>query len=112
MPTFGVRLSAYRQRYSNTSSVFSFSGAMINTMRQIYDYDFLLKNPDYKRLICRIDADLKFNWLDFAMKRDEQIQLFRLGALKAIEFLQTFNWEEYKNLRKSIQSDTPTLVTN
>lgn len=99
MPTFGARLSAYREGFSDISNLFGFSGAMISTMRQIYDYDFLLQNPDYKQLICRIDADQEFNWLDFNMSREEQIQLFRLGALKAIDFLKAFNWEGYKELR-------------
>jgi NTE family protein len=49
----------------------SFSGAMISTMRQIHDYDFLMRNPEYRLLICRIDADKDFNWLDFEMKQRE-----------------------------------------
>jgi NTE family protein len=98
-PTFGARLSAYREEASNTSSFLKMSGAMISTMRQIHDYDFLLKNPDYKRLICRIDADQDFNWLDFNMEEAEQVKLFELGATKAIEFLEEFDWEEYKKQR-------------
>jgi len=104
-PTFGARLSAYRENYSDTDSFFGFNGAMISTMRQIYDYDFLLKNPDYRKLICRIDADQQFNWLDFNMAEKDQIALFELGASKAIEFLETFDWEEYKNIRAQL---TPT----
>ncbi len=101
-PTFGVRLSTYRRSYSTTDSLFGFSGAMVSTMRQIYDYDFLLKNPDFSRLICRIDADRKFNWLNFNISREEQIELFRLGAAKALDFLQKFNWEEYKSVRQAL----------
>ncbi len=99
MPTFGARLIAYRSTFSNTKTIISMSGSMISTMRQIYDYDFLIKNPDYSKLICRIDADLKFNWLDFGMSKTDQIKLFEMGAAKAIEFLETFNWEEYKKNR-------------
>ncbi len=102
MPTLGVRLSTYRENCSNTDSFVGFNGAMINTMRQIHDYDFLMKNPDYRKLICRINADESFNWLDFQMPKEEQVKLFELGAQKAIKFLETFNWEEYKALRKSI----------
>ncbi len=101
MPSFGVRLSTYRQTFSKTKSVFNFTGAIISTMRQIYDYDFLLRNPDYRQLICLIDADKKFNWLNFYMKKEEQINLFNLGAVKAIEFLENFNWEKYKLSRKT-----------
>jgi NTE family protein len=102
MPTFGVRLSTYRRTYSKSKSFFGFGGAIISTMRQIYDYDFLLKNPDYKRLICRIGADQKFNWLNFNISKKEQIALFNLGALKAIDFLENFDWQEYKSIRKNI----------
>lgn len=99
-PTFGVRLSVYREDYSKTSGFFSLGGAMISTMRQIYDYDFLMKNPDYKQLICHIDADEKYNWLNFNMSFEKQKSLFNLGAEKAIGFLNNFDWVAYKQLRK------------
>lgn len=98
-PTFGVRLSVYRKSYSKADSFFGFGGAMISTMRQIYDYDFILKNPDYKHLICHIDADEEFNWLNFDMKFNRQKQLFLLGAEKGLGFLKKFNWEDYKKVR-------------
>ncbi len=102
MPTFGVRLSTYREDYSTTDSLLKMSGAMISTMRQIYDYDFLLKHPDYKRLICQVDADGQFNWLDFNMPEKEKIALFNLGARKAVDFLKQFNWEDYKGIRRQL----------
>jgi len=102
IPTFGARLSTYRESFSKTSSILGMSGAMISTMRQIHDYDFLLKNPDYRKLICRIDADEQFNWLDFNMSENDQIKLFELGVTKAAEFLESFNWEEYKETRKKL----------
>ncbi|MEP2773085.1 MAG: patatin-like phospholipase family protein [Fulvivirga sp.] len=101
MPTFGARLSAYRQSFSKTSTVFGMSGAMISTMRQIHDYDFLLKNPDYRKLICRIDADQQFNWLDFNLSEAQQVAMFELGAKKAVEFLEGFDWEGYKQIRRN-----------
>ncbi len=101
-PTFGVRLSTYRDSYSNTSSFFGLSGAMISTMRQIHDYDFILRNPDYNHLICNINADQEFNWLNFQMSRERQAELFRLGARKGLEFLKKFNWESYKEIRRKL----------
>jgi NTE family protein len=100
-PTFGARLSTYRATYSKTDKILGMSGAMVSTMRQIYDYDFLLKNPDYCKLICKIDADGQFNWLDFNMSEEERVKLFNLGALKAVEFLDEFNWEDYKVIRSN-----------
>jgi NTE family protein len=98
-PTFGARLSTYRATYSKTDGLLGMSGAMVSTMRQIYDYDFLLKNPDYCKLICKIDADGQFNWLDFNMSEEDRVKLFNLGALKAVEFLEEFDWEAYKVIR-------------
>lgn len=98
-PTFGVRLSTYRESYSKTDGTFGYSGAMISTMRQIHDYEFILKNPDYQKLICRIDADEEYNWLNFGMSEKRQQELFLLGAKKGLEFLKTFDWEGYKEIR-------------
>ena len=102
MPTFGVRLSTYRDSYNNTDSIMGMSGAMISTMRQIFDYDFLLKNPDYNQLICKINADASFNWLNFDMTPQKQQELFALGATKAAEFLNAFSWEKYKETRRRL----------
>ena len=104
MPTFGARLSTYREDYSKANSVLGISSAMVSTMRQIHDYDFLMKNPDYRLLICRIDADRKFNWLDFNMSQKDQIALFNLGAEKAIDFLKSFDWKGYKAVRQKLSS--------
>jgi NTE family protein len=109
-PTFGARLSTWREEYSRTDKLDSMMGAMISTMRQLHDYDFLLRNPDYSQLICNIDADAKrdangeveFNWLDFNMPRDKQVKLFIHGARKAVAFLETFNWDRYKSVRKGL----------
>lgn len=99
-PTFGVRLSTYRKDFSEIKGIKSMMGSMISSMRQIYDYDFLRRNPDYSRLICHIDADKEFNWLDFELPKEEQVDMFILGAEKALEFLKEFDWEEYKGVRK------------
>lgn len=72
---------------------------MVGTMRQLHDYDFIRKNPDYNNLICYINADDKYNWLDFKMPREKQVGLFVLGATKAFQFLESFDWELYKNIR-------------
>jgi NTE family protein len=102
LPTFGVRLSTYRDAYNKTGSFFQFAGSMIATMRHIYDFDFILRHPDYKNIICSIDADAAFNWLDFNMPPGKKIDLFKLGAQKAIEFLEKFDWEAYKELRRTM----------
>lgn len=116
-PTFGARLSTWREEYSETGKLDGMMGAMVSTMRQLHDYDFLLKNPDYSRLICSIDADAKrdqngemeFNWLDFNMPQKKQVDLFLLGAKKAVDFLETFDWDKYKAIRKGL-SDIEKMI--
>lgn len=98
-PTFGARLSAFRDEFAPTPSFLKYSGAIVSTMRQIHDYEVILRNPDYKQLICNIDADKEFNWLDFNMSPEKQQQLFILGARKALAFLQKFDWNNYKEIR-------------
>jgi NTE family protein len=105
LPTFGVRLSSFRDEYNKTDSFFSFAGAMIATMRHIFDFDFILRNPDYQYIICSIDADSSYNWLDFNMPDDKKKTLFLLGATKAIDFLEKFDWEGYKEIRKKLLED-------
>lgn len=100
-PTFGVKLSAYRDEYSEVDDIGSLIGSMVSTMRHDGDNEFLINNPDYRKLICFIDADKTFKWLNFNMSEERQQQLFLLGAQKAIQFLENFNWTKYKELRNS-----------
>jgi NTE family protein len=102
-PTFGVKLSSYRRESANVEDVRGFIGSMINTMRHDSDNEFLLQNPDFRRLICFIDADVEFDWLNFQMSDEKKKKLFILGAQKGLEFIKEFNWEEYKEIRKPIQ---------
>jgi len=104
-PTFGVRLSAFRNEENQTDSLLPFAGAMINTMRHIHDFEFLLQNRDFKKLICRLDADQKYNWLNFNLSEEEKTGLFKLGCLRAIDWLETNwgpgadHWKKYQELR-------------
>jgi len=102
LPTFGVRLSAYRNHSNKTDKLSGYFGAMLNTMRHIYDFDFLLRNPDYSQLICRLDTDGEFNWLDFNLSDEKKMLLFERGASGAIDFLEKFEWEGYKKLREKL----------
>ncbi len=118
-PTFGAKLSTWRTEAQEVKSIGNYCGAMISTMRQLHDYDFILKNTDYKQLICSIDCDAQldaqgnrvFNVLDFEMPAETQAKLFRHGAAKAVEFLDTFNWEHYKKTRKQLTQITEQPAT-
>ena len=98
-PTFGVKLSSYREECADVNDLGGLMGSMINTMRHDSDNEFLIHNPDFKKLICFIDADKDFNWLNFKMSDEKKKKLFLLGAEKAINFITSFNWADYKNVR-------------
>ena len=86
-PTFGVKLSSYREESSDVDDLGGFMGSMISTMRHDADNEFLIENPDFKKLICFIDADKDFNWLNFQMSDEKKKKLFLLGARKGLEFI-------------------------
>jgi NTE family protein len=101
-PTLGVRLSAYREQAADTDVFSGFMGGMLDAIRQQSDFDFLFRHPDYKQLICKIDADKTYNWLDFNISDENKLGLFKLGATRAISFLEQFNWDAYKDFRKKM----------
>lgn len=99
-PTFGVKLSSYREMFADVDDLGGFTGSMISTMRHDSDNEFLLQNPDFRKLICFIDADKDFNWLNFKMSEEKKKKLFLLGAQKGLDFIKTFDWEAYKKVRE------------
>ncbi|MCF8365051.1 MAG: patatin-like phospholipase family protein [Bacteroidales bacterium] len=99
MPTFGVRLGIDRDKANNITGPGNLFGAMFNSIRHLHDYDFILRNPDYKQLLEKIDIG-NHNWLNFAMPDDDKIDLFVRGARAAAQFLRKFNWQNYKALRQ------------
>ncbi len=98
-PTFGVKLSSYRQECARVDDFGGFTGSMVSTMRHDADNEFLIQNPDFDKLICFIDADKDFNWLNFKMTDEKKKKLFLLGAQKGLSFIKQFDWEKYKELR-------------
>lgn len=104
-PTFGVKLSAYRDESADVDDLGGFVGSMVSTMRHDADNEFLIQNPDFEKLICFIDADKDFNWLNFKMSDEKKKRLFLLGAQKALTFLNKFDWDRYKELRR-LKSET------
>ena len=98
-PTFGVKLSSYREESADVDSLGGFVGSMVSTMRFDADNEFLIQNPDFEKLICFIDADKEFNWLNFKMSDEKKKKLFLLGAKRGLSFIQKFDWDNYKKLR-------------
>ncbi|MCF8405533.1 MAG: patatin-like phospholipase family protein [Bacteroidales bacterium] len=103
LPTFGVRLGVDRDKANNITSPLNLFGAMFNSLRHLHDYDFILRNPDYKLLIQKIDIG-DHDWLNFALKDEAKVDLFIRGARAAAEFLRKFDWVQYKIVRNQLKT--------
>jgi NTE family protein len=98
-PTFGISLGRRdRTPLNSFNSLWQLSAAIFDSARHSLDYDFIVNNPDYKRLVGYIDTD-GFNWLDFSMSDQHKIDLFLRGVQAADRFLREFDWKEYKCIR-------------
>lgn len=96
-PTFGAKLTSAgrRQEVNDPQSLLK---GIFNAARNTLDYDFVLRNPDYTRLVTRIDTS-GHDWLDFRMGAEAKQELFLRGVEAAGEFLFKFDWAAYKKLR-------------
>jgi NTE family protein len=94
-----VRLGIDRDAANNITGPGKLFGAMFNSIRHLHDYDFILKNPEYKQLLEKIDIG-DHDWLNFAMPDEDKIDLFVRGAQAAAKFLRKFDWQGYKALRE------------
>lgn len=106
LPVFGIDLDDYTpgDKGKNAES-WSFGGyfsRMFSTIQNHSDKEFLLKNKVYQKGVGKVKV-AKFNWLNFFLPPGKKIELFVLGAKAATEFLENFNWEEYKVERTGMQ---------
>lgn len=106
LPVFGIDLDDYTpgDKGKNAES-WSFGGyfsRIFSTIQNHSDKEFLLKNKVYQKGVGKIKV-AKFNWLNFFLPPEKKIELFVLGAQAAAEFLENFNWEEYKAERSGMQ---------
>jgi len=102
LPTFGVRLGIDRNTANKITGPGNLFGAMFNSIRHLHDYDFILRNPDYKMLLEKIDIG-DHNWLNFAMDEKSKIDLFVRGAKAAANFVRRFDWSKYKQIRQALR---------
>lgn len=100
-PTFGAKLGVDRAHARKLRGPLGVAHAMFNTARHGLDYDFILRNPDYRGLVASISTQ-GYHWLDFAMPDEDKIGLFSRGAEAACAFLRSFDWAAYKELRRHL----------
>lgn len=98
-PTFGVKIGIDRNEPNEIKGFPHLLGAVFDSARSGYDFDFIKRNPDYKHLVAYIQTG-HHNWLDFHLSDEAKIDLFVRGATTAARFLQTFDWHNYKDIRK------------
>lgn len=98
MPTFGARLSVDRD-IKEIKNPLSLIDAVFAAARHTLDFDFILRHPDYKQVVTKIDTG-NHNWLNFDLTNEEKYGLFKIGVEAADEFLRGFNWEKYRGVRK------------
>ena len=98
-PTFGARLGYQSRAVNEIDSVFGYAGGLFNALRQYSDYDFIYQNPDYQRLITYIPT-AGHNWLNFNMTAGDKLSLFKNGMTAAYNFLESFDWTTYKEIRR------------
>lgn len=104
-PTFGVKLGLERVSNNDVNSISKLIACCFDAARNLRDFEFISKNPDYKKLVSFIDIG-NHNWLDFEISDEDKVDLFRRGAQAAKSFLENFDWEEYKSVRDSSKNFT------
>ena len=100
-PTFGAKLGTERMKPHKIEKPGQLLGAIFNSARHCSDYDFILRNPDYKSLLTIIDTG-QHDWLNFFMDDDAKVDLFARGVNAAVHFLREFDWASYKKVRQNL----------
>lgn len=97
-PTFGIKLQ-WDETAFEVENLVDIARQCFNSARHALDVDFIDRNPDFSRLVSYIDTG-DINWLDFNMDDETKLHLFELGADSALAFIQGFDWEAYKEVRR------------
>lgn len=101
LPTFGVKFGNERDSLNSTKSITQFFNGILNSNRQVLDYQFLSMNDDYEKIISEIDIGAH-NWLNFKLSDLDNLDLFIRGARAAYRFLYSFDWNSYKAIRSNL----------
>ena len=100
-PTFGIKLGLNRNQPNKVQKFTGLIGAIFNSARHGYDYDFITRNPDFRHLVICAETD-QYNWLDFYLSDETKLALFAEGAKAAMKFVRGFDWEGYKEVRRQL----------
>jgi NTE family protein len=103
-PTFGAKLGVDRTSPKHIEKPLSLLGAVFNSARHCADYDFLIKNKEYQKLVAFIPTG-DHHWLNFFLEDGAKIDLFARGVKTAVDFLIGFDWQGYKDIRRKISQE-------
>ena len=104
IPVFGVRLVDQAEmgetRGPGSENILkspaSFLGAIFDTLKGYNDKTFLTKYTFYSTHSIQYVDCSPSNWLNFFMQDDEKTILFNKGFRAGLDFLEKFDWEDYK----------------
>jgi NTE family protein len=104
IPVFGVRLLDQAElgeaRGAGSKNIlkspFSFLGGIFDTLKGYNDKTFLTKYTFYSTHSIQYVDCSPSNWLNFFMEDQEKINLFNKGFRAGLDFLEKFDWENYK----------------
>ncbi|EGD72839.1 hypothetical protein PTSG_04568 [Salpingoeca rosetta] len=103
LPSVGVKLGVdYVQPSPDEPNLSQLMGGMLNTMRRHGDATFLAKNQAANRLVTEIwiPGSVDSKWLSFNLDDRSKAILYAAGVRAAIGFLEKFDWEHYKKMRR------------
>ncbi|MBW8523886.1 patatin-like phospholipase family protein [Chryseobacterium chendengshani] len=104
LPLFGVQLTSDSEILGEKGKTseqilktpLSYAGNIIGTLKGFNDKTFLTKYSFYNLYSIKTVNCGTSSWLNFFMKREEKEQLFNAGFLAALDFLNQFDWSQYK----------------
>ena len=93
-----------KAKYNKTSLPCQYASAMLYSLLDIGDEAFVRQHPDYKRVVTTIDVS-NYESFSLYLTDDEKIALFKSGYREGKEFLEKFNWHDYKEFRKKMAGE-------
>ncbi len=101
-PTFGAKLTEPGPP-TEVHGLLAQAIRIFDVARGARDEYFISSNPDFTKLVTTIDTK-NVNWLDFELTADARRDLFFSGFEAAIRFVRDFDWQAYKELRRTLLS--------
>lgn len=100
-PTLGVKLGLEGAPARAVRGPLGLGLAVFEAARQGLDRAFVRRNPDYRHLVAFVDTG-GHHWLDFGLSDGAKADLFVRGVEAGAAFLEGFDWDDYKAVRRAL----------